>query len=331
VPTATPVVADEPHLGYGVQLADAENARIAVAGGFNWAKYDMNIHPSVNYVANADNVLDALRKNGVQHVLLKIFSSPGGRPEAPRGGERFDKFVSNLAELAAHIRDKQAANFKTIAYEIWNEPNLKWEWDDAPNPAEFTALLKAAYTAIKANHPAGIVVSGACSPGGDYDDLAFLGAMYANGAKGYMDAVGVHPYGGPWPYDAPDGQGLPFFRRAELAREVMVKYGDLDTPIWATEFSWLAGIPGCDYGEHQTWQVTAQQQRDNLVGAYTYADVNWPWMGVMFVVFDYGAVGRYSKCWPPCGYSILRYEYPNPDPISPAAAALFAMPKRSAW
>jgi hypothetical protein len=155
--------------------------------------------------------------------------------------------------------------------------------------------------------------------------------MYAAGAKGHMDAVGAHPYGGPYSYDVPDGKGLPFFRRAELQRQIMVENGDADTPIWATEFSWLARVEGCDYGEHNPWTVTAQQQADYLVGAFEYADQNWPWMGPMFVVYDYGAVGRYSKCWPPCGYSILRDDESSESLVSPAAAALFAMPKRSAW
>jgi hypothetical protein len=79
------------------------------------------------------------------------------------------------------------------------------------------------------------------------------------------------------------------------------------------------------------WTVTAQQQADYLVGAFEYADENWPWMGPMFVVYDYGAVGRYSKCWPPCGYSILRDDESSENLVSPAAAALFAMPKHSAW
>jgi len=29
--------------------------------------------------------------------------------------------------------------------------------------------------------------------------------MYTSGAKGLMDAVGSHPYGGPWPFDRPNG------------------------------------------------------------------------------------------------------------------------------
>jgi hypothetical protein len=318
------------HLGYGVQVADAKDASIAVAGGFTWAKYDMNLY-SGNYLYNADNLLNALQEAGVQHVLLKVYNSPGDRPDAPRSGGELSEFTSRLAELASHIREEHGSRFKAIAYEIWNEPNLNWEWEDNPSPAEFTALLKASYAVIQANHPGAITVSGSCSPGGDYDDLKFLNDMYANGVKGYMDAVGAHPYGGPYSYDAPDGKGLPFFRRAELQRQVMVQNGDAGTPIWATEFSWLARIAGCDYGEHNPWTVTAQQQADYLVGAFEYADKNWPWMGPMFVVYDYGAVGRYSKCWPPYGYSILRDDESSVNLVSPAAAALFAMPKHSAW
>jgi hypothetical protein len=152
-----------------------------------------------------------------------------------------------------------------------------------------------------------------------------------------MDAVGSHPYGGPWPpehptgVDSATGNGYPFFRKPEAQRAIMEKHGDFDTPIWGTEFSWLAGVSGCNYGEHTIWQVTEAQQAEYLVTAYEYAHLNWPWMGPMFVVYDFGLTGRYDRCHPAGGYSILRPDPNNVSVISPAAQALFEMPKYSAW
>jgi hypothetical protein len=52
----------------------------------------------------------------------------------------------------------------------------------------------------------------------------------------------------------------------------------------------------------------------------------------MFVVYDFGLTGRYGECHPASGYSILRPDPNSPDNvISPAAAALFAMPKYPGW
>jgi len=336
-PAPVTVVVEAYHLGYGVQLAEAKNMDLAVQGGFTWAKHDLNIRQEVNFISNADNLLSDLRKSGAEHVLLKLIVwNEGGLPDAPRTAAEVEDFAENAAEAAEFIRDKHGPAFRHIAYEIWNEPNLNYEWEGNPNPAEFVALLRAASAAIRQADPQAIVVSGAPSPGGDFDDLKFLDGMYANGVKGLMDAVGSHPYGGPWPYDHPTGideagNGYPYFRKPEAQRAIMEKYGDGDTQIWATEFSWLAGVPDCDFGEHTRWQVTPQQQADFLVAGFEYAHQNWPWMGPMFVVYDFGLTGRYDRCHPAAGYSILRPDPHSPDIVSPAAQALFAMPKYSGW
>ncbi len=337
-PIANPQSPASPHLGYGVQLAEAKNMEIAVKGGFTWAKHDLNLRKDTNFLANADNLLsDLLGKYGAKNVLLKLVVwNEGGLPDAPRSPDEIATFAQNAAKTAEFIRNHYGGMDTTIAYEIWNEPNLNYEWEGNPNPAEYVNLLRAAAEAIRQADPQALIVSGAPSPGGDYDDLKFLEGMYANGAKGLMNAVGSHPYGGPWPYDRPNGtdeagNGWPYFRKVEAQRAIMEQYGDTATPIWATEFSWLAGIPNCDFGEHTKWQVTPQQQADNLVGAYQYAQQNWPWMGPMFVVYDFAISGRYDRCHPASGYSILRPDPVNPDIITPAAQALFAMPKISAW
>jgi hypothetical protein len=326
-----------PHLGYGVQLAEAKNMELAVNGGFTWAKHDLNIRKDTNYLSNADNLLSDLHKYGAQNVLIKLVVwNQGGLPDAPRTPEEVTTFAANAAKTAEFLHSRYGSMYHTIAYEVWNEPNLNYEWEGNPNPAEYVNLLRATSDAIRQTDPSAWIVSGAPSPGGDYDDLKFLEGMYTNGAKGLMDAVGSHPYGGPWPYDRPNGtddagNGWPYFRKPEAQRAIMIKYNDTDTQIWATEFSWLAGLPNCDFGEHTRWQVSPQQQADYLVAAYQYAHQNWPWMGPMFVVYDFAISGRYDRCHPAAGYSILRPDLNSPDILSPAAQALFAMPKDSDW
>jgi hypothetical protein len=311
---------------------------LAVQGGFTWAKHDLNLRKDTNFTSNADNLLsDLLGKYKTKNVLLKLVVwNEGGLPDAPRTPDEVTTFAANAAKTAEFIRSRYGGTYHTIAYEVWNEPNLNYEWEGNPNPAEYVTLLRATSDAIRQVDPNAWIVSGAPSPGGDYDDLKFLEGMYANGAKGLMDAVGSHPYGGPWPYDRPNGtddagNGWPYFRKAEAQQAIMLKYGDADIQIWATEFSWLAGVPNCDFGEHTRWQVTPQQQADNLVAAYQYAHQNWPWMGPMFVVYDFAISGRYDRCHPAAGYSILRPDPNSPEIISPAAQALFAMPKYPAW
>lgn len=331
------VAVTENHLGYGVQLAEAKNMELAVPNGFTWAKHDLNLRKGMNFISNADNLLSDLRKHNTEHVLLKLVVwSEKGVPDAPRSPDEIKNFADNAGEAAGHIRSRYGDLYKTISYEIWNEPNLNYEWEGNPNPAEFVNLIRATAAAIREADPQAVIVSGAPSPGGDFDDLKFLEGMYENGFAGLVDAVGSHPYGGPFPPDHPNGidaqgNGYPYFRKPEAQRAIMERYGDTATQIWATEFSWLAGLPECNFGEHTPWQVTIQQQADYLVEAYDYAHRNWPWMGPMFVVYDFAISGRYDRCHPAAGYSLLRPDPNSPEVITPAAAALFAMEKHPGW
>jgi hypothetical protein len=90
---------------------------------------------------------------------------------------------------------------------------------------------------VKAGNPSATVL-----PGGTmYVDTDFIGAMYANGAKDYFDAMAVHPYQGraDLPPDAPDG-GTQIQRFTHLSSliSLMAANGDSAKPIWLTEFGW---------------------------------------------------------------------------------------------
>ena len=75
------------------------------------------------------------------------------------------------------------------SYEIWNEPDWPTFWQGAPQPADYAAVLKAAYTALKGADPEAKVISGGLV-GNDFDFLD--AASTDHGAKGSFDAVGVH-------------------------------------------------------------------------------------------------------------------------------------------
>ncbi len=84
-------------------------------------------------------------------------------------------------------------------FEIWNEPNDTKSWQPTASPAAYTKMLRAAYIAIKQAEPSAFIIAGGLAPlstsgGGSYSAIKFLKAMYADGAKGYFDAVGMHPY-----------------------------------------------------------------------------------------------------------------------------------------
>ena len=172
-------------------------------------------------------------------------------------------------------------------YQIWNEPNIYPEWGEQPvSPEGYVALLKVAYTRAKAADPDCVILCAGLAqtlePGGrNMSDLVFLQRMYDAGVRGYFDIMGVMAYGlwtGPTDRRAtPDRTN---FARPQLIREIMVRNGDADKPIWATEVGWNAVPP--DFPKPAIYgRVTPEQQARYAVEAYRRAQAEWPWMGVM--------------------------------------------------
>jgi PKD repeat protein len=363
--TFLPVVAvefplpPEGHLGYGANIASADHAISLTVMGFDWAKgfvtwSEAGRGPSYNWIA-VDNQLGEFLPH-VHHVLFRV----GGPPppdvaNPPTSDEARTMFRSFVQALATYVSNSwRAQGLETVAYEIWNEPNLDYEWGGPPSAAQYTALLKAAYEGIKAGDPRAIVVSAGLATTGDsvrdlalarelynaaqvVSDLTFLRNMYLNGAKGYFDALGSHPYGGA---DAPatppaEASGPIYFRRAEEQHQVMIANGD-NSPVWATEFGWVLETD-CHLGEHEWLEVEEKEQAEYLAAAYAYADGQWPWMGPMFLFnLDFGTCYWYDKCDAMRWYSITYREDPydpGHSPIQPRQAvfALRDLPKHSAW
>ncbi|MGD8490331.1 MAG: PKD domain-containing protein [Anaerolineae bacterium] len=344
------------HLGYGANIASADHVISLTVMGFDWAKGWVDWEaagpgPNYNWI-QVDNQL-AHFVPFLSNVLLRLHGN-GQRP--PVSASDLAAFEDVAQALATYVSNTwRARGLATVAYEIWNEPNLDYEWGGAPNAAQYTALLQAAYRGIKAGDPRAIVVSaGLATTGGTraslawaqqfYDaievapDLTFLRNMYNHGAKGYFDALGSHPYGGSYPPEtAPDQVTIPiYFRRAEEQHQVMLDHGDT-SPVWATEVGWILRTDDCYLGEHEWMEVSEALQAQYLTGAYAYADEHWPWMGPMFLFnLDFATVDWYQTCDPMRWYSITYRDNPHDpgnSPIRPRQAfyTLCDMPKHSAW
>jgi hypothetical protein len=190
------------------------------------------------------------------------------------------------------------------AFQIWNEPNLAREWGGRrPNPAEYAAFLKKAYTAIKAANPNAIVINAGMAPTGDDSDAAmpddkFYDQMYqamGGNSNGYFDALGVHGagYAAPPeldPAEAASNQqygGYRFFsfRHVEDIRAIMEKYGDTAKKIVLLEFGWTSDDTNPAYKWHgRDAGIDDTVKADYLKRAFEYANANWPWVGLMSVI-----------------------------------------------
>ncbi len=184
------------------------------------------------------------------------------------------------------------------AYQVWNEPNLTREWGNRPpDPAAYTELLRACYTAIKAADPDAVVVSAGLAPTGTdtaeaMPDTEFLQGMYDAGAAAYFDVLGANAPGykappelDPAAAEAPEyGGGRWFaFRHVEDLRALMVANGDGRKQVAVLELGWTTDKVNPDYAWHAVDEAT---QADYLVRAYQYAAEHWrPWMGLMTTIY----------------------------------------------
>lgn len=195
----------------------------------------------------ADQLLDTAAADGIA-VDAVVTATPTWASSdtsavngAPSSDADYAAFMTALAERYGATGTTAA---KIDAFEIWNEPNGSAGWAPTPSAAAYTALLKAAYTAIKAVDPSAIVVAGALGAGvssgtSTINPVTFLQEMYAAGAEAYFDALSFHPYSDS--SDFSDGAGTTNSPYEELLalRELMDENGDTSKQIWATEY----GIP----------------------------------------------------------------------------------------
>lgn len=168
---------------------------------------------------------------------------------------------SAYANFASAVATRYGNQIST--YEIWNEPNGIVFY--APvSAASYTAVLKAAYTAIKAANPDATVLAGALGATKTINGISvspqqFLAQMYAAGAGGYFDALSYHPYHYTLPFSAGEGVTDSPLEQVRALYAIMAVNGDGDLKIWATEYG-TATTPGI--GNTQAEQ--AQLMRDFL-------------------------------------------------------------------
>ncbi|MCL4236757.1 MAG: LysM peptidoglycan-binding domain-containing protein [Anaerolineae bacterium] len=218
-----------------------------------WAIYEANAG-SINW-APLDEIVNALDGAGF-NILLSVGSAPGWARDSdqekgpPTDYQTYANFIGQLA---------QRYKGKVDAYEVWNEQNLRREWNTPRgiSAASYVELLRLAYTAIKNADSSALVVTGGLAPTGfndgvnAIDDRVYLRQMYAAGVAEWSDAIGAHPNGWANPPDStccrnnrpavPAWDDHPsFFFKQTLAdyRQIMVENGDSGTFIWPTEFGW---------------------------------------------------------------------------------------------
>ncbi|MFN8534263.1 MAG: cellulase family glycosylhydrolase [Dehalococcoidia bacterium] len=312
-------------VGYGVwTLAAPDRLDRAKSIGFNWVKLIgswKSVQPDPSKPPDwraLDADIERATTRGMR-ILLRIDEPPAWATgtEARNAPPTDDSTLATfLGLVAARYRGK------VQAYEIWNEQNTSLEWGGrTPDPAKYARMLRALHPKVKAADPNAIVVTGGLATTGDagaggdaWGDLVYLRALYENGAKGFFDAIGSHPYAGPYAPETSGGAaplGV-YFRRAEDHRKVAEQFGD-DVAVWITEFGWLHNFESaqCNLASYDPyrapWQIAEETQADYLVRAYTYARQNWPWAGPLFIYnLDFSIDTWRVRCDPNRLFSLVK-------------------------
>lgn len=263
--------------GYGMSVNMWQGDKQGVANllkqlGFGWAKQQIRWEfaepePGAVQWQEMDSIVDAMHGNGINLMFSVVTAPAWTRPNLGGTGgppEDFQLFANFLGAIAGRYCGR------VQAIEVWNEQNLRREWEGFPlEPASYMDLLKRSYNAIKAACPSMLVISGAPTPAGysdvAYDDIDYLRGMYQHGLKQYSDGVGIHPSGFANPpsvtfedwqagrYDAPshvNHRSFYFLSTLRESRRVMEEFGDVNKRLWPTEFGWGSTpnpFPGYEY------------------------------------------------------------------------------------
>jgi hypothetical protein len=270
--------------------------------GFHWVRQefpweDIEIHgrgdfedrrndPPRSAWDKYDRIVDLAGKYGLQLIVrldhppawTRVDGNARGAFAPPDNLQDYANFVSAVvSRYRGRVR----------YYQIWNEPNIYPEWgEQAVDPEGYVRLLRAAYQAAKAADPDCVVLAAGLaqtleSGGRNMNDLVYLQRMYDAGVRGCFDIMGVMAYG-LWtgPQDRRTSADRTNFSRPQLVRDIMVRNGDADKPIWATEVGWNS-VPADFAGAAIYGRVTEEKQAQYAVEAYRRAQVEWPWMGVL--------------------------------------------------
>jgi polysaccharide biosynthesis protein PslG len=239
------------------------NTQLNGPNSYNWTPLDAAVSSIHQAGLTADLIIDGCPPWAAAPGAQGQFAQPAS-PTA----------FANWAAAVATRYDGEGAEY----FEIWNEPNNPAFWSPAPNPAAYTADLKAAYAAIKAVDPSAVVLTGGLAPqansSNSYDIVTFFQDMYADGAQGSFDGVGDHPYTFPYtPESATLGSAWSEMSQTSPSlRSLMVAHGDSAKKIWITEFGAPTGSAG----------VSETDQSDEISQAIAFVKQS-SWIGSFYV------------------------------------------------
>ena len=339
-----------PILGVNVALEQYDDEGLEAAltriveGGFVWVRqpfYWSQIEPScgTGFLACLGGRLESLPHRFDWTVPDRIMAALARHPELrpvavlddcrgavaaplppPADPDRFAAFAGAFAARYGAQVDY---------YQVWDEPNLAAHWGGGPvNPPAYADLLARTARAIRAADPDSRILLAGLAPTVEtgpqnLSDVRYLEQLYQAGAAPHFDIVAGKPYGfNTGPDDRRVDETVLNFSRVLLLREVMVRHGDADKAVWASQWGWNA-LPPTWTGAPSVWgQTDETTQAARTVTALERARAEWPWAGAFFLDHLQPAVPLDDPHW---GFALIgRDDAPRPlyDAVAAWAAAL---------
>jgi hypothetical protein len=246
-PSPTPTGAPDPASGLRTGMAahlmwqsladtNADLDRM-LAAGMHYVRFDVswrNSEPSKGsylYLDKLDQVIAAVQARGMD-LTITVIETPGWA----NGNAGMFAPPSNMADYASFlgVLAQRYAARSGMVWEIWNEQNDPHFWTTGPDVAQYTAMLRAAYAAVKANDPDATVITGGIL----FNNTAFLDGIYANGGGDSFDGLAIHPYTINRP---PSDTSSPYYSYASSVPQfqaVLAAHDQASKPLWVTEFGW---------------------------------------------------------------------------------------------
>ena len=202
--------------------------------GFKAIRFDLRYETIQSQgLAHYDGIIRTLRAAGI-HILAIL----GGNLKFATETEQ-RQFADHAAQVVAWLAARGVHHVQ-----IGNE------WNHASRvttPENYTAALRLAYPAMKRANPNVFVVGNGLSAiptteGGHIGAIDYVRRCYAAGAKGFYDALAVHPYSYPYSYPyglnhAAEWTGMGVMKGL---RDLMAANGESHLKIWATEIGFPA-------------------------------------------------------------------------------------------
>jgi hypothetical protein len=295
-----------------------------VSGDSSWSKFD--------------EIVDLYRDHGLQ-VIARLDRAPAWArppdtlPETPPTDlEDFGDFVYAFVE---HFRGR-------VQYiQIWNEPNVYPEWgEQAVDPEAYAAMLETAYRRAKEADPNVYVLSAPLAitlgephpvPGEwrSMPDPDYLEAMYEAGAADDFDILSANAFGFDLPPDDPPDPGVLNFRRVELQREIMERYGDEGKAMWFNEYGWNAA-PESFHEDDLPWKrVSEEEQAEYSLQGIELAREEWPWSGTFNIWYFRQTGQQYTPDEAAYYFRMVDVDFTPRrvyDAVQDATSALFVAP-----